>query len=560
ALNELSLLETPEVVIAGELGFLGKGAVEEATTTMSDYPLIDTWISHPIGQVETTHTFSLENDLYLDHHRINGVAVVPGVMGLEMFYSTLKNYSSKPFSLVNISFGRPIKLLKDKPIEVRCIWDPLTDTLKLESDFYGPDGLLLDTRTHFTSEVEWVEGEVEKIKVSEREFSSKKRTTLSSDQIYDLFFHGPRFQVLQSVKVGERAAEGSASKPLAKALTSSAKFVSSPFAVEACFQVAGLWDLVINERMSLPSKIGKISWIAEPKKMDNWSISAVLLEEKEQATSYSIILYDSEKAILKIERYEMIHTGQAKLDLKNTSNSIPFAPEMDQLFPGTENVEIKTVDLNHLKSYQMNDQILKQWLSDSELSTYKLFKFPKRQIDWLGGRLAVKEAASKLISFDWTQTSVKNRKSGEPYLEFSEDLNLSYHEVPLISITHRDSYAVGAASSNRKVAIDLEVVENRSSSFLSEAFSEEEITVMKAQGLDDLMINRCWAAKEAAVKLLSTGLKVDLYQLSIQKIGNSKIEIGLSEELADEQGSKIITVQTANEKAYIGTYCEKDNY
>ena len=86
-------------------------------------------------------------------------------MGLEMFYSTLKNYSSKPFSLVDVSFGRPIKLLKEKPIEVRCIWDPLTNSIHLESDFYGPDGKLMDTRTHFSSQVEWVEEQIEPIKI-----------------------------------------------------------------------------------------------------------------------------------------------------------------------------------------------------------------------------------------------------------------------------------------------------------------------------------------------------------------------------------------------------------
>ena len=70
--------------------------------------------------------FSLESDPYLEDHRVAGTPYVPGVIGLEVFAQTLESLGGnegrrQPLGLTEVSFALPVKLLRDRPIDVRAV-------------------------------------------------------------------------------------------------------------------------------------------------------------------------------------------------------------------------------------------------------------------------------------------------------------------------------------------------------------------------------------------------------------------------------------------------------
>jgi hypothetical protein len=85
---------------------------------------------------------------------------------------------------------------------------------------------------------------------------------VGADAIYQVYFHGPAFQVLASAwREGDRAV-GRLASPLPPLCGSSgARLAGVPRLVELCFQTAGVWEIGTSGRMGLPQRIERV-WIA----------------------------------------------------------------------------------------------------------------------------------------------------------------------------------------------------------------------------------------------------------------------------------------------------------
>ena len=83
---------------------------------------------------------------------------------------------------------------------------------------------------------------------------------ISAAAIYDVYFHGPAYQVLERVQVQDDTATGLLAEELPPH-TNPAGVVDliAPRLVELCFQTAGVWDIHTNGRMGLPSSIGQVT-------------------------------------------------------------------------------------------------------------------------------------------------------------------------------------------------------------------------------------------------------------------------------------------------------------
>ena len=98
---------------------------------------------------------SLIRDRYLDDHRIDGKAVLPGVMGLETMAQMTRAVKGKKInSMLDVAFNTPVKLPKDNDLEIITFAERIGSHIQteLKSKFLGPDGKQLgELRPHFSA-------------------------------------------------------------------------------------------------------------------------------------------------------------------------------------------------------------------------------------------------------------------------------------------------------------------------------------------------------------------------------------------------------------------------
>ena len=147
-------------------------------------------------------------------------------------------------------------------------------------------------------------------------------------------------------------------------------------------------------------------------------------------------------------------------------------------------------------------------------------RFERRRAEWLLGRYTAKQliAASRhdLAGISLDLLSILNRPGGVPYARVNQDAELAGS----LSISHRDGLAACAWSNevDEPVGIDLDRVEHRDESFLTDYFTSGEQAFTRAlpENLRDLWITLAWSAKEAVLKVLGVGLRMDTRRVEIR--------------------------------------------
>jgi phosphopantetheinyl transferase len=179
-------------------------------------------------------------------------------------------------------------------------------------------------------------------------------------------------------------------------------------------------------------------------------------------------------------------------------------------------------------------QAYKDVLSLSELNTVRAFAAPKRQRDWLAGRLAAKRLMSWALAQEGTylkqpQIEILNRESGEPYVRLPE--HPEFTRFPL-SLSH--SVAGGAAAiagPGHLVGVDLETVAPRDKSFLEMMAHDSEWDSTMAT--DFFEQTRLWTLKEAVAKLLGVGFTVGFHDVRFPLVGGDARKLELHGKAAE---------------------------
>ncbi len=289
-MREIMRGESGEVVIAGNLGALAsaEGAdcgmnVARANEALLAGKPIHTMFSH-LASYTREEGITLEAELdpahldYLRDHAINGIPVLPGVMGIEGFSVAAKHISSVLASgnlgfevdrLENIQFMAPFKFYGNKPRTIA--WKAiayhkpgdLQVVVTLESDLVRHGGetqhmLHFSGLVHLAPNLPEVEMEANPPKWT-------KRKSVSSDEIYKMYFHGPSFQVLDAAQLsGKDKILGRFNKKLAGVPVDDPTLFSSPLLIELCFQTAGLWEAGSTGVLALPQSIGSLRIYPRP--------------------------------------------------------------------------------------------------------------------------------------------------------------------------------------------------------------------------------------------------------------------------------------------------------
>ena len=198
----------------------------------------------------------------------------------------------------------PIKLLRNKPIEIRI--KASGGKIELESDFIGPKGVKLKTRTHFSSDMgQQLKPEWDIKKPNLKDFENFE---ISREQIYKTYFHGPSFQVLEGIcKISPEKVLAVYKKPSELLWKKSVKLLAHPMLIEAAFQACGYRDMHIAKRMTLPDKIGEITAADSENIPEKLFVLSVFKETKGNKTVYDSYVFDKKgKLYIRLKDYYMI--------------------------------------------------------------------------------------------------------------------------------------------------------------------------------------------------------------------------------------------------------------
>jgi malonyl CoA-acyl carrier protein transacylase len=209
---------------------------------------------------------------FLYDHKIDGTAVLPGVMGLEAFaeLSTLLLPDYRVESIDDVQFIVPFKFYRDEPRKVRltaqfaevggqlvayCALDGVR-TLRNQDEPV--------VTTHFTATVRLTRDIPEAVQTDKPKIAAA--ASVDSDAVYSVYFHGPAYRVLDSAWGGDsNTAVGRLAVDLpANHSPPELPTKIDPRLIELCFQTAGMYELGVDGRFGLPAKIGRVQKFKEP--------------------------------------------------------------------------------------------------------------------------------------------------------------------------------------------------------------------------------------------------------------------------------------------------------
>jgi len=157
-----------------------------------------------------------------------------------------------------------------------------------------------------------------------------------------------------------------------------------------------------------------------------------------------------------------------------------------------------------------------QWLTDREREYVAGIRFTKRRTEFLLRRWSGKCAvAARLRMGDGhellARIEIANRASGAPYVLIDG--------APLdveVSLSDRAGWSVCLVGSDLgRLGCDLEIVEPRSSGFVADFLTPAEQRYVAGHAEPHAAANLVWSAKEAALKVLQTGLRRDTRSVEI---------------------------------------------
>ncbi|NHJ84295.1 MAG: acyltransferase domain-containing protein [Asgard group archaeon] len=513
-ISELEFGQEPEVVIAGNLGLLLNSPNGFAVVDKRKHPLLDKVKRNYDGSIIMEREFSLDTDLYLDHHRFENIPYLPGVIGLELFYELANIVYPKNniFSFNDVEFSSAVKFKNEESRKLRLVMDYSSNpAVILESDIIKDNKVIGLPTKHFKATIEFGKP------LSKLESIPKinSKSAIKDKAIYSILPHGSRFQVLNEIDSNEDEIYGKIAQIAENQLSYNSKsFYANPLAIESAFQAAGLLDILKDEKLGLPLGIESLKYY----KTSNLPLFVISTKkgEGEFGSIYDFeIITDKGELVLEAKNYK---TAQVNFGINLDPVKEIKKEQLKQLFHLPKTTIIEITSTHELEGQLSTAQIkLDELLCSEELSKWQSFKVEKRKIEWLAGVLTAKKAVQQLYpKIDYKDILIEKTEFGKPIAMIPN------RKTPLkVSITHSNGFAVAIADSKINTGIDLEKIESRSKSIVDEMLSNEEKETIEQHSpgeITDELITKIWTAKEAATKVLGTGLNIDLRDLILKKI------------------------------------------
>lgn len=273
-----------EVVISGSLGVLEKSIrketsldLEAANRALREGKPAHVMLSRVSG-FDLQSGVQLEAELnpneqpFLRDHALNGIPLLPGVMGIEGFSVAAKHVASvlgaekagfEVDRLEDIQFLAPFKFYRNE--SRRITWkaqvvreqEGLVAYVRLESTLAAkirPNEVI----QHFAGKVHLTPQSAKPETVVVQPPRWNGAYTVASEDIYRLYFHGPSFQVLEGVQRYGGKVLGKVRESLPAITEQPVSLVTMPVLLEAILQTAGVWEAGATGTLALPRSIGEL--------------------------------------------------------------------------------------------------------------------------------------------------------------------------------------------------------------------------------------------------------------------------------------------------------------
>ena len=202
---------------------------------------------------------------FLYDHAIDGIPVLPGVMGIETFAEAawLLVPSHHVVALENLRFLAPMKYYRNEPraaiVRARAVLGEhglvrVHTTLSSVQTIVGREP---EVKLHFSGVVVLAPSALETQTV---QAFNRTAPEIGREAIYRVYFHGPAYRVLDRVEsAGKNQVIGcmTANLPLDTTNPSHGSLVG-PRLIELCFQTAGVWEIGQTGQLALPAAVEKV--------------------------------------------------------------------------------------------------------------------------------------------------------------------------------------------------------------------------------------------------------------------------------------------------------------
>jgi phosphopantetheinyl transferase len=483
---------TGEIIVAGKLGGFPLPAL---------HPLCDS-VTHEGDTVIVRRTMSQASEPWMADHAIDGVWVLPGVIGLELMAAAalLACPHGQYLGAEDVRFSAPLKLHREEPVEVEIRATPTGDGLvrcTLLSSRQARTGRMLST-SHFEASIH-IE-DVPMLPALPSTFLPDE--PIASREIYRRFFHGQSFQVLRGVE--SIALQGLFAEARVEHATIADGLLTDPLVLEAAFQAAGLHRMAIHGVMALPSAVDTIERLSPVIEGDTLNVTVFLRTGADGAELYDIDVDGTAGRVLRVRGFRLIDRGPLP-----PADRLPV-PEGGWASVGTASV------------------VNASELPPGEHKAMTARGAPRRQADRLAGQTAARRAVAALVQGGF---GIERLASGAPVVLGPDGRALDVH----VSISHHGGRAWAVASTD-PVGIDVEAVEARSEAFREDWFHASEPIA------DDTDLTIAWAIKEAVLKRLGVGMAASPRDVVVGRVA-ATWSVTLAGELAGRSEALSVTVR-----------------
>ena len=216
---------------------------------------------------------------FLYDHQIEGTPVLPGVMGIEAFAeaatSMLPGWNVA--SIEDIDFLAPFKFYRKeaRTVTTEAVWHREAEALVALCRLQGTRTLANQTEpqvtTHFTGRVKLTKDEVS-LGTTER-VNLPGDAVVKSDSIYQIYFHGPAYRVLERAwRDGKKIVGQFAMDLPANHAPAERSLLMAPRLIELCFQTAGLCEIATDGRMGLPLHVNRVAAVMPPPNVSLYAV------------------------------------------------------------------------------------------------------------------------------------------------------------------------------------------------------------------------------------------------------------------------------------------------
>ncbi|NHK31684.1 MAG: acyltransferase domain-containing protein [Asgard group archaeon] len=535
-INELEYGLEPEVVIIGKLGALMESPTNFVKVNKKLFPLIGKIKRNFDGSIIAEREFSLEDDIYLNHHRFDNIPYLPGVIGLEIFSELIKLAFPKTqlIGFNDVEFKSAIKFTNDKSrvLKSRVDYSSNNPECILISEFFKDGQKVGKPTLHFKANVT----------LGKRKEEMSKKPLLHKSQladkktIYSILPHGPLFQVLKEINDFKQEIITKVSIVDKNQFSfENNGFTSDPLIIESAFQTMGLLDIIKERKLGLPLGIKSlvINKAIEPAAL----IRGSKVRDSDLGSIYNFeILSKTGKVILKAEEYSTVHVDFGA-DLSHVHEI--HMEQVKRLFDIPKEAILEVVNVDQIKNKVKTDpQYLDNFLHAEEMMNFESLSIEKRRYEWVAGVIAIKTALLKISpNIQLKEVKIEKNKLGKPFIQ------LKNKKPFYLSITHSNGFAVGIVDSCNNTGIDLEIKKKRDKSFVEELISSKEREFIKnqQQEINEELLTKIWTAKEAVSKVLGVGLNIDLHDLIISKIKDKEIVIKIDSSKIPVESHKFVS-------------------